>query len=73
VLHDFPALGFAAYRDEWQRSDLLQGLQGTVSNPAGSISGTILGVDNSGALRMQLVTGEEQRFIGGELSLRGTL
>jgi len=71
VLNDFPALGFAAYREEWESSDLYQGSQGTVSNPAGSVSGTILGVDGSGALRMRLVSGEEQRFIGGELSLRG--
>lgn len=73
VLNDFPTLGFAAYRDEWESSDLFQGSQGTVSNPAGSASGTILGVDGSGALRMRLVSGEEQRFIGGELSLRGKL
>jgi BirA family biotin operon repressor/biotin-[acetyl-CoA-carboxylase] ligase len=71
VLNDFSALGFAAYRDEWESSDLFQGSQGTVSNSAGSVSGTILGVDGSGALRMRLVSGEEQRFIGGELSLRG--
>ena len=73
ILNDFPTLGFAAYRDEWESSDLFQGSQGTVSNPAGSVSGTILGVDGSGALRMRLVSGEEQRFIGGELSLRGKL
>ena len=71
VLNDFPTLGFAAYRDEWESLDLFQGSQGTVSNPAGSVSGTILGVDGSGALRMRLVSGEERRFIGGELSLRG--
>lgn len=73
VLNDFSTLGFAAYRDEWESLDLFQGSQGTVSNPAGSVSGTILGVDGSGALRMRLVSGEEQRFIGGELSLRGKL
>ena len=44
-----------------------------MSNSCGSISGTILGVDSVGALRMQLASGEEQRFIGGELSLRGNL
>ena len=73
VLGDFPECGFAGYRDEWQFADLLKGSQGTVSNPSGSISGTILGVDSVGALRMQLASGEEQRFIGGELSLRGNL
>ena len=73
VLCDFPECGFAGYRDEWQSADLLKGSQGTVSNPSGSISGTILGVDSVGALRMQLTSGEEQRFIGGELSLRGNL
>ena len=73
VLCDFPECGFAGYRDEWQSADLLKGSQGTVSHPSGSISGTVLGVDSVGALRLQLASGEEQRFIGGELSLRGNL
>ena len=71
VLCDFPECGFAGYRDEWQSADLLKGSQGTVSHPSGS--GTVLGVDSVGALRLQLASGEEQRFIGGELSLRGNL
>ena len=35
-----------------------------------AISGTVIGVDSGGALEMELASGEIQRFIGGELSLR---
>ena len=35
-----------------------------------SITGTVLGVDNSGALRIRLLSGEEKRFLGGEISVR---
>lgn len=35
-----------------------------------AMSGTVLGVDGTGALEMRMDSGEVQRFIGGELSLR---
>ena len=70
VLGNFQRSGFSVYRSEWQAADLLKNQSGTISKDRESVSGIVLGVDNSGSLRMQLSNGEEQRFIGGELSLR---
>jgi BirA family biotin operon repressor/biotin-[acetyl-CoA-carboxylase] ligase len=70
VLGNFQRTGFSVYRSEWQAADLLKHQSGTISKDRESVSGIVLGVDNSGSLRMQLSNGEEQRFIGGELSLR---
>ena len=72
LLADFETVGFAQYRDEWQAADAFKGQQGTISTPRDSISGTVVGVDNSGAVQLRLTSGEVQSFIGGELSLRRT-
>lgn len=72
VLDDFESVGFAGYRDEWQVADAFKGQQGTVSTPRDSISGTVVGVDNNGAVQLRLADGQVQSFIGGELSLRLT-
>ena len=70
ILNDFESLGFAGYRDEWQEADAFKGLQGTISTPRDSVSGTVIGVDNRGAVQLKLMSGEVKSFIGGELSLR---
>lgn len=70
VLENFPAVGFAAYRDEWQYADCMRGLPVSLSNARETINGTVLGVDNSGALQLLQDDGTEQHFIGGEMSLR---
>ena len=70
ILNDFESLGFAGYRDEWQEADAFKGLQGTISTPRDSVSGTVIGVDNSGAVQLKLMSGAVKSFIGGELSLR---
>ena len=61
--------GFIALQDEWQANNLWQGR--CVSLTAGSepVEGVVLGVDRSGAIRLQ-VDGVERSFSGGELSLR---
>ena len=69
LLKDFQRVGFKAYRDEWEEADFLKNLPGTVRTVKEGISGVVLGVDDSGALRLALPDGEVQRFIGGELSL----
>ena len=73
LLKDFQRVGFKAYRDEWEEADLLKNLPGTVRTVKEGISGIVLGVDDSGALRLALPDGEVQRFIGGELSLGPSL
>lgn len=70
VLDSFQACGFGPYRDEWQSADAFKDQQATVTTVRDVISGTVVGVDNGGALEMKLASGEIQRFIGGELSLR---
>lgn len=61
--------GFSALQGEWQGCHLWQGR--TVMLTAGSepVTGIVLGVDHSGAVRL-LVDGQEQSFSGGELSMR---
>jgi len=65
------AQGFAALREQWQACHLWQGKPAVLLSGAGQITGTVLGVDEHGALRLQTAAGE-QRFSGGELSLRLT-
>ena len=70
LLDSFEVIGFGHYRDEWQDADAFNGRQGTIQTPRDAISGTIVGVDNRGAVQLRLPNGEVQSFIGGELSLR---
>ncbi|MBF0676217.1 MULTISPECIES: bifunctional biotin--[acetyl-CoA-carboxylase] ligase/biotin operon repressor BirA [unclassified Pseudomonas] len=62
-------LGFAALLDEWEREHLWQGRQVVLSAGGEPVHGQVLGIHADGALRL-LVKGCEQRYSGGELSLR---
>ena len=73
ILSDYQDLGFAAYRDEWQAMDAFSDQQVTISTAKQFTTGTLLGVDQLGALQMRLENGEIRSFIGGELSLRPAL
>ncbi|MGK2913929.1 MAG: biotin--[acetyl-CoA-carboxylase] ligase [Porticoccaceae bacterium] len=70
VLHTYPRLTFAGYRDEWERYDAYSGARVRVSTPLKVVEGVVLGVGANGALRLD-VNGQEQEFHGGEISLRG--
>lgn len=70
VLSAFVADGFAPYQQEWKDADAWHGKRCTLSTARDSTTGTALGVDERGALIMQLDDGRESRFMGGELSLR---
>jgi BirA family biotin operon repressor/biotin-[acetyl-CoA-carboxylase] ligase len=70
VLADYQLKGFAGYQDEWQAMDAFKETQAVVSTMNQSTVGTPVGVNEFGALKMQLVSGEIKTFIGGELSLR---
>ena len=70
LLRDFQAQGFSMYRDEWQAADAFFGQEAVISTPKQSITGIVKGVDQNGALRLQLENGKIETFIGGELSLR---
>ena len=45
-------------------------MQATVTTPREALTGVVIGVDNSGALEMEMSDGKVRGFIGGELSLR---
>jgi BirA family biotin operon repressor/biotin-[acetyl-CoA-carboxylase] ligase len=61
--------GFSALQAEWQEGHLWQGRSVSLIAGTNQIDGVVLGIDNQGALRLQ-VDGVEKLFSGGELSLR---
>ncbi|MCY1288643.1 Bifunctional ligase/repressor BirA [compost metagenome] len=61
--------GFSASRSEWEALHLWQGRQVSLSTAAHTVVGRALGIDEQGALRLE-VDGVERRYSGGELSLR---
>ncbi|MGK9067570.1 bifunctional biotin--[acetyl-CoA-carboxylase] ligase/biotin operon repressor BirA [Stutzerimonas chloritidismutans] len=61
--------GFASMREEWESNHLWQGKACVLSSGVVEVKGRVLGVDDQGALRLD-VDGVEKRFSGGELSLR---
>lgn len=61
--------GFEVLRAEWEADHLWQGRSASLVAGQRRIDGVVLGVDDSGALRMD-VDGTENVFSGGELSLR---
>ncbi|MFZ5961283.1 bifunctional biotin--[acetyl-CoA-carboxylase] ligase/biotin operon repressor BirA [Pseudomonas knackmussii] len=63
------AQGFAASQAEWESFHLWQGREVCLSTASRQIVGRALGIDEQGALRLE-VDGVESRFSGGELSLR---
>ena len=63
------ALGFAPIRAEWERNHLWQGREVSLMAGAHQVDGTVLGIDQQGAIRLN-VAGQEKTFSGGELSLR---
>ncbi|MGO3028578.1 bifunctional biotin--[acetyl-CoA-carboxylase] ligase/biotin operon repressor BirA [Pseudomonas helleri] len=63
------AEGFAAIQAEWESNHLWQGREVTLIAGTHTVDGVVAGVDQQGALRLN-VAGQEKIFSGGELSLR---
>lgn len=61
--------GFAGLRDEWEACNIWHAQHCCLSSGTQHIRGVVQGVDDQGALRLN-VDGHERRFSGGELSLR---
>lgn len=61
--------GFASVQAEWQEAHLWQGKAVSLQAGVQRIDGVVLGVDRTGALRLE-IDGEERQFSGGEISLR---
>ncbi len=66
----YQATGFKAWRADWQAASAYRGERVAIIGPAGSRSGLMAGVDDSGALLLAGDDGSVERVIGGELSLR---
>ena len=63
------SLGFSDLQSEWELNHLWQGCEVSLIAGVHQVNGTVMGIDQQGALRMS-VGGEEKVFSGGELSLR---
>lgn len=61
--------GFGALREQWEAGHVWQGRAVSLAAGSQSVQGRVLGVDDTGALRLE-VDGDVQVFSGGELSLR---
>ena len=62
--------GFAAVRDEWEALSALQGKQVSVHATDTALTGTAVGLDDDGALRLQDRSGTIHRIIAGDVTLR---
>ncbi|HEX4153623.1 MAG TPA: biotin--[acetyl-CoA-carboxylase] ligase [Steroidobacteraceae bacterium] len=69
MLDEFERCGFAAFHAEWTRRDALRDRGARVHGADGVREGTARGVDEDGALLLE-VGGELQRHVSGEASLR---
>jgi BirA family transcriptional regulator, biotin operon repressor / biotin---[acetyl-CoA-carboxylase] ligase len=70
LLDEYDRKGFLFYRDEWESLNAHRGQCVEILVGTNVFSGTLLGVNNSGALLLRTQEGE-QLFHGGEVTLRG--
>lgn len=70
LLAGYPGQGFHHYRQRWQALDCYYNQEVAVITGGRKTFGVARGVDEQGALKV-LVDGQERRFNGGEVSLRG--
>ena len=68
-LNRHAAEGFSAIQAQWEQNHLWQGREVSLIAGVHQVDGTVMGIDQQGALRMS-VNGEEKVYSGGELSLR---
>jgi BirA family biotin operon repressor/biotin-[acetyl-CoA-carboxylase] ligase len=65
----FEGGGFGNFVEEWRSYDCLRRRRVHVSAPGTEVVGEVLGIDEQGALLLE-VNGEIQRYLSGEVSLR---
>lgn len=68
-LEEFSGHGFVAFRQEWERHDLVRDRLVTVSCSGSVTHGRACGVDHTGALLLS-VAGQIVRVLSGDVSLR---
>ncbi len=69
LLAQFEAEGFGPWRERWMDRNAHAGVQVTLSSGDSAVAGVVRGVDDSGALLLD-VGGMVSPYTGGELSLR---
>lgn len=67
----FEREGFAAFREEYVRHDLLRGQPLRLSGALGDIEGVGAGVDARGALQLRMADGSLRRVDSADVSVRG--
>ncbi|MDP5293671.1 bifunctional biotin--[acetyl-CoA-carboxylase] ligase/biotin operon repressor BirA [Oceanimonas sp. CHS3-5] len=67
----FEQEGIAGFRERWNRLDYFNGKPVRVLMGEQEVQGTARGIDDQGALLLELESGEVKRYLGGEISLRG--
>lgn len=72
LLSTFEEKSFSHYRSRWEQRNAFKGVEVTLSTPVKASTGTMLGVTDSGALKLR-VDGVEQVYVGGEVSLRKSI
>ncbi|MEK6771049.1 MAG: biotin--[acetyl-CoA-carboxylase] ligase [Pseudomonadota bacterium] len=70
VFTRFDREGFAPFRADWERRHVFQGRRVRLLAEGGSRTGTVIGIDGQGALRLRDAQGREQTVFSGDLSLR---
>ncbi len=69
ALDEFGRRGFAPFTHEWHEADYLAGKQVRVDSDVLAVSGTAVGVGESGALRVE-TDGRVREFVSGEVTVR---
>jgi len=69
ILCDYIDNGFESFRAHWAEYSAYYGKPIVLTSQKGSVSGIEAGIDNMGALRLKMETGEKT-FYSGEVSLR---
>lgn len=69
VFSEYEERGFAACAEEWRRYDCVTGRMVRLMSGSYTLTGRMLGIDDSGALLLS-VDGAVRRFTTGEISLR---
>jgi BirA family biotin operon repressor/biotin-[acetyl-CoA-carboxylase] ligase len=69
ALVEYGARGMAAFSEEWRDADSLAGRQVTVLHGGRTLEGRARGVDDDGALLLE-VDGVPRRIVSGEVSVR---
>jgi BirA family biotin operon repressor/biotin-[acetyl-CoA-carboxylase] ligase len=66
---NYAAVGFSAYREEWQAADYLKGRSIRLDDAGGTSVGTAVGIEADGALLLE-IEGGTRRVISGDVSVR---